>query len=169
MRVLQLEHNTNVLLQELSDMHEHADKTRREHATQLATMHALQEDVAHERTAAEHLRYEMSEQGAALAKAEAESRSARYEVAQLQERTAAMDKTRTLAMDAVERSSSAVHDLQRQLAEERNRSAVLAKAAADKDAEITRHRDDNEVRPPPPPPPPPCPSLSSFFLRLIIY
>jgi hypothetical protein len=148
MRVLQLEHNTNVLLQELSDMHEHADKTRREHVTQLASMHSLQEDVAQERAATTHLRRTMSEQGTSLAKAESDFRTARAEAAQLQERIVAMDaELRNLAMDTAEKSGAAILEVRVQLGEERNRSGMLAKTIVEKDAQISAYC--NEIKVPP--------------------
>lgn len=146
MRVLQLEHNTNVLLQELSDMHEHADKTRRDHAAQITALHALQEDIAQERATTIQLRRDMSEQCDALTKAEAEARAAHSEIAQLQERIAVMDnEVRKLAMEAAEKSGAAMQDVQRQLTDERGRSASLVKCIAGKDSEIARILDDNEV------------------------
>lgn len=45
MRLLQLEHNNNILMQELSDMHEHVDKTRRDYASQLASVHTLRDEL----------------------------------------------------------------------------------------------------------------------------
>lgn len=146
MRVLQLEHNTSVLQRELNDMYAHADKTRRESVSHLASVGGLQEDLSRERTLTAQLRRDISQQSAALAQAETQSRAARSEVAQLQERIASMDNhVRRLALEAAEKSGVAMQDIQRQLLEERSRSSVLVQRVNERDGEIARQFDEIEV------------------------
>jgi len=58
---------------------------------------------------------------------------------------AAMDsEMRRLTMDATEKSGAAMHEVQRQLADERNRSSILARNVAEKDSEVTRLREEIE-------------------------
>jgi hypothetical protein len=145
MRMLQLEHNTNVLLQELSDMHEHADKTRREHAAQLTSMHTLQEDLSQERAANVQLRIMVAEQGTALTKTDAASRAAQSEVADLRERIVLMDiEVCKLVQDTAEKTGLAMQDVHRKLEEECTKSDELMKIIVERDTEIARRSNKDE-------------------------
>jgi len=84
MRVLQLEHNNNILLQELSDMHEHVDLIRREHSNQ--GLQSLQDELAqereryaNERAFNEQMRVELDETRAALQTSETNAKEAYLE------------------------------------------------------------------------------------------
>jgi chromosome segregation ATPase len=137
MRVMQLEHNTNVLLQELSDMHEHADMTRREHSVQLASVHSLQDEITHERKVTSQLR-------SALSAAENETREAHKEAEQLQELVSLMDSDmRTM----ISEKESKVGGVQSLLAEERERCGALVKCIAEHEKVLSKQNEAAKVPP----------------------
>lgn len=127
MRVLQLEHNNNILMQELSDMHEHVDLSRREHAAQLSGLNNIQEEYARERECAaqhralnEKMREELEEQRQQLQSAEIATHSAYAESDKLRDM---INELRTDAELCEEEHASRLEELKYLLNEERNKTA----------------------------------------------